>query len=260
MASAHPPAPKAIMSASMFLTLGLGDVTSSDPIARLFVQLEAGSGYMFLAMMITYLPVLHQAYGAREVVNILIHSRAGSPPGAIKLLRRYSGSDRAEVLRNHLREAERWMAEILQSHLSHPVLSFYRPQHWGQSWLISLTIILDACALLIVGGNGLPASQARITYRLGLRLLKDLTEALSLTLDPGSQSRLTEADLAALRAELKVAVPTLTLGPEASDQLLRLVRRYDVYLLALSAWLVIPLPPWNPTIDEDPRAEADKEP
>jgi hypothetical protein len=248
------------MSASTFLTLGLGDVTSSDPLARLFVQLEAGSGYVFLALMITYMPVLEQAYGAREVVNLLIHSRAGHPPSAIKLLSRYSGSDRAEVLRSNLREAERWMAEILQSHLSHPVLSFYRAQRWGQSWLISLTTILDACALLIVGGNGLPAAQARITYRLGLRLLKDLTEALSLTADPHSPSRLDEVQLASLSSDLKVAVPTLTLGPEATHQLLQLVRRYDSYLFALSAWLVIPLPSWNPANDEDRQSDAQEEP
>ena len=36
------------MSASTFLTLGLGDVTSPDTIARLFILLEAGSGYIFL--------------------------------------------------------------------------------------------------------------------------------------------------------------------------------------------------------------------
>ena len=78
------------MSASTFLTLGLGDVTSPDPIARLFILLEAGSGYIFLALIITYMPVLEQAYGAREVGNMLIHSRAGRPPSAIKLLHRYS--------------------------------------------------------------------------------------------------------------------------------------------------------------------------
>jgi Ion channel len=247
------------MSASTFLTLGLGDVTSSDPIARLFVQLEAGSGYMFLALMITYMPVLEQAYGAREVGNVLIDSRAGHPPSAIRLLRRYAGSDRSEVLRSNLHEAERWMAEMLQSHLSHPVLSFYRAQHWGQSWLISLTTVLDACALLIVGGNGLPAAQARITYRMGLRLLKDLTEALSLTADPECESRLTEADLPVLRSGLKVMLPTLTLGPKASERLLRLVRRYDIYLFALSDWLVIPLPSWTSTIDDARASESDEE-
>jgi hypothetical protein len=248
------------MSASTFLTLGLGDVTSSDPLARLFVQLEAGSGYMFLALIVTYMPALEQAYAAREVGTLVIHSRAGRPPGAVKLLRRYAGSDRSEVLRGTLREAERWMAEIRQSHVSHPVLAFYRAQKWGESWLISLTALLDACSLLIVGGNGLPVAQARITYRMGLRLLKELTGALSLPVDPQCRRRLTEADLAVLRSELKDMTPTLTLRPEASDQLLRLVRRYDGYLVALSAWLVIPLPSWKPTIDEDRHAEAPEDP
>ena len=155
-----------------------------DPIGRFFIILEAGTGYIFLALIITYMPVLDQAYGVREVGNLLIHSRAGRPPGAIKLLRRYSGTDRSEILRGNLREAERWMAETLQSHLSHPVLSFYRAQHWGQSWLVSLTTVLDSCALLIVGGEGLPAAQARLTYRMGLRLLKDLTDALGIAVDP----------------------------------------------------------------------------
>jgi hypothetical protein len=244
------------MSASTFLTLGLGDVTSADPVARLFVQLEAASGYMFLALMITYMPVLEQAYGAREVVNLLIHSRAGRPPSGIKLLRRYNGADRSEVLQSNLREAERWMAETLQTHLSHPVLSFYRAQQWGQSWLISLTTVLDACVLLIVGGNGLLAAQAQITYRMGIRLLKNLTQALSLTLNPECPRRLSEADLTALYAEIMVAVPTLTLEPQKSEQILRLARRYDAYLFALSNWLVIPLPSWKPSTDEDSLADA----
>ncbi len=68
------------MSASTFLTLGLGDVTSTDAISRLFILLEAGSGYMFLALMITYMPVLEQAYGAREIGSLLIHSRLAARP------------------------------------------------------------------------------------------------------------------------------------------------------------------------------------
>ncbi len=99
------------MSGSTFLTLGLGDVTSSDPVGRLFILCEAGTGYIFLAMIITYMPLLDQAYGAREVGSLLIHACAGSPPGAIQLLRRYSGSHQAEILRGNLREGERWIAE-----------------------------------------------------------------------------------------------------------------------------------------------------
>jgi hypothetical protein len=248
------------MSASTFLTLGLGDVTSTDSIARLFVLLEAGSGYVFLALMITYMPVLDQAYGAREVGNMLIHSRAGRPPSAINLLRRYTSADRYEILRGILREAERWMAETLQSHLSHPVLAFYRAHHWGQSWLVSLTTILDSSALLVTTGDGLVAAQARITYRMGLRLLKDLTDALSIKVDPRRHIRLTEPDMPNLGTAIQAAGLSLTLEPEASGELLRLVRRYDAYLFALSEWLVISLPPWIPMIDGGQQADDSEEP
>jgi len=151
------------------------------------------------------------------------------------------------------------MAETLQSHLSHPVLSFYRAQHWGQSWLISVTTVLDSCALLIVGGAGLPAEQARLTYRMGLNLLEDLTEALGLTVDSRCRIRLAEADLPALIAATEAAGLTLTLGQGATAELLRLVRRYDVYLVALSTWLVVPLPSWTPSPDERDETEAAKQ-
>ena len=248
------------MSASTFLTLGLGDVTSPDTIARLFILLEAGSGYIFLALIITYMPVLEQAYGAREIDNMLIHSRAGRPPSAIKLLHRYSGTDRSEILRGNLREAERWMAEVLQSHLSHPVLTFYRPRQLGP--LVVSRPDDNPRQLRPADRDRRPLvlEQAKITYRVGHRLLKDLTDALSITVDPKCRTRLTEADLPTLRAALKVSGLASTLGPAASNQLLRLVRQYDVYLLALSAWLVIPLPSWIPTIDGGREAKASQGP
>ena len=90
------------------------------------------------------------------------------------------------------------------------------------------------------------AEQARLTYRMGLHLLKDLTDALAITIDPRCRGRLTEADLPALLAGSKAAGLTLNLEPAATAELLRLVHRYDVYLVALSAWLVIWLPLWVP--------------
>jgi Ion channel len=244
------------MSASTFLTLGLGDVTSADPIGRLFVILESGTGYLFLGLLISYMPVLEQAYGARETGNLLIHSRAGHPPGAIKLLHRYARPDRMELLRDNLLQAERWMAEMLQTHLSHPVLSFYRAQQWGQSWLISLTITLDSCVLLIVGGDGVAAEQARLTYRMGVRLLKDLTDALGLAVDPRDPGRLAEADVPALLAALDASAIPWALGPREAVQLIRLARRYEVYLVPLSEWLVIPLPGWVPDGDAEPQEDG----
>ena len=130
------------------------------------------------------------------------------------------------------------------------MLSFYRAQRIGQSWLVSLTIVLDGSSLLIAGGEGLAAAQARITYRMGLRLLQDLSNALGLKVDPRADSRLNEADLPAILANLESAGFRLNLPPTATGALIRLVRRYDIYLAALSSWLVIELPTWAPERDE----------
>jgi hypothetical protein len=152
------------------------------------------------------------------------------------------------------------MAETLQSHLSHPVLSFYRAQHLGQSWLISLTTVLDSCALLIAGGDGLPREQARLTYRVGLRLLRDLTNALGILVDPRCRMRLTKDELPDLHAALESSGIISSLGPVAETKLLRLVHRYDVYLFALSAWLVVPLPSWIPLKERCSETEASEGP
>lgn len=244
------------MSGSTFLTLGLGDVTTRDPAGRFFSILEAGSGYTFLAVVITYMPVLHQANAAREVGSVLIHSRAGRPPAALSLLGRYVGPDQSEVLRGNLREAERWMAETLQSHVSHPVLAFYRAQHVGESWLVSLTAVLDSCALLMVGGEGLAAAQAGLTYRMGVQLLEDLTAALGSPIRNPHRPRLADADLPAILRAAEDFGLGLRLGPDAGAELLRLVRGYDSRLVSLASWLEIALPPLIPATPDGQGSEA----
>ena len=244
------------MSGSTFLTLGLSDVTTPDRAGRFFVLLEAGSGYTFLALVITYMPVLHQAYAAREVGSLLIHSRAGRPPGALRLLGRYAGPDRSEALRGNLRDAERWMAETLRSHVAHPVLAFYRAQHVGQSWLVSLAAVLDSCALLIVGGDGLAAAQAHLTYRMGVLLLQDLTEALGTPDGSPRRTRLAEVELPAILRAAEDCGLGLRLTPDAAPQLLRLVRAYDIQLVSLASWLEVALPPWIPSAPDGRESEA----
>ncbi len=238
------------MSGSTFLTLGLGDVTSADSLGRMFMVFEAATGFVFLGLIITYMPLLDQAYAAREVGGLLLQSRVGKPPSAVRLLRRYAGTDRSEILRGNLRESEHWMASTLQSHLSHPVLCFYRAQHYGQSWLVSFTTVMDTCSLLIVGGDGIVREQARLTYRMGLLLLADLASALNLKVSARVDSRLTEADLPALRAALSSDGIALRLGPTEGTELVRINHRYDVYLHAMARWMMVSLPPWIPPAED----------
>jgi hypothetical protein len=80
-------------SGTTFFTLGIGDVLPHTALGRLLVVLEAGLGFAFLALIISYIPVLTQAFSQREVNVSLLDARAGSPPSAAELLRRHAGAD-----------------------------------------------------------------------------------------------------------------------------------------------------------------------
>src|SRR5579862_2411514 len=108
------------LSGTTFFTLGLGDVTPHTWPERVLVVVESGLGFGFLALVLSYLPVIYQAFSRREVNIVLLDARAGSPPTAVELLRRHSGAQGAEALDRLLRDWERAAAEILESHVSYP--------------------------------------------------------------------------------------------------------------------------------------------
>src|SRR6266513_1712968 len=145
------------MSGETFFTLGLGDVTPTSRAGRAVMVIEAGVGFGFLALVIGDLPVLYQSFSRREMNITLLDARAGSPSSATEMLRRHAESGNLDELGSVLREWERWAAELLESHLSYPVLCYFRSQHDNQSWVAALTTVLDTCALVMVGVEGLPA-------------------------------------------------------------------------------------------------------
>ena len=64
------------MSGVTFFTLGFGDVTPMHSLGRFLAVAETGIGFAFLAMVISYLPVLYQAFSHREVTISLLDARA----------------------------------------------------------------------------------------------------------------------------------------------------------------------------------------
>ncbi len=233
-------------SGTTFFTLGLGDVLPHTALGRLLVVLEAGVGFAFLALIISYMPVLAQAFSQREVNVALLDARAGSPPSAAELLRRHAGVDLPGALAQVLLEGERWAAELLESHLSYPLLAFYRSQHAEQSWLAGLTMILDVAALVLVGMDGAPTRPARLAFAMARHAAADLSHILGARPRAVAPERLSAADLAHLRAVLAQAGVPLRQGPEADRMLAHLRQMYEPYVSALADRLLMPLPPWLP--------------
>jgi len=233
-------------SGTTFFTLGIGDVLPHTALGRLLVVLEAGLGFAFLALIISYMPVLNQAFSQREVNVSLLDARAGSPPSAAELLRRHAGADFTGALAQLLLDGERWAAELLESHLSYPILAYYRSQHTEQSWLAGLTTLLDVAALLLVGMDGAPTRAARLAFAMARHAAADLSHILGARPQSAAPGRLSAADLAQLRAVLTQAGVPLREGPEADQMLTHLRQMYEPFVSALADWLLMPLPPWLP--------------
>ena len=234
------------LSGTTFFTLGLGDVRPMAGLARLAVVIEAGMGFGFLALVISYLPVLYQAFSKREGRITMLDEWAGSPPTAAVLLRRCSEARDPNVIAPLLRDWEVTSAEILESHLSYPILCYFRSQHDNQSWLASLVAILDACALVITGVEGIDPFQARLTFAIGRHALVDLSQTLRLRPKVVEQAPIEPATLGELRAWLAKSGVRLSPGADADRKLAELRALYVPYAEPLSKMLLMPLPPCLP--------------
>jgi hypothetical protein len=228
-----------------FTTLGIGDFAPKTDLARLVTVAEAGMGFAFLAVVISYLPVLYQGFSRRETTISMLDEWAGSPPSAGDLLRRAVAADEVRSLVPLMAEWERWTAELLESHLSYQVLCYFRSQHENQSWVAALTAILDFSTLWQASKASGHTWQARRVYAMGRHALGDLSQVLRAEPKFDVPDRLSERELAAL-VEIMTSAGMQVDQATFRDRLQSLRKGYEPYAAALSHALVMELPPWMP--------------
>src|SRR5438128_4046730 len=233
-------------SGTTFFTLGLGDIMPFGVAARAMTVIEASMGIGLLALVIGYFPVLYQAFSRREVNISMLDARAGTPPTAVELLRRHQEARSLESLQQLLRDWEGWAADLMESHLSYPVLCFFRSQHNNQSWLASLSTMLDTCSLVMVGIDGMPKWQAQLTFKMARHAIVDIAHIFNTSPLKDDGARLTSEDLTKLR--LVLAQSGIILGNETGGDhtLAELRAMYEPYTKVLSQYLMMPLPGWLP--------------
>src|ERR1700730_14053381 len=232
------------LSGTTFFTLGLGDVTPHSRTARVITVAEGGMGFGYLAIVISYLPTMYSAFSQRELNISLLDARAGAPPTAGELLRRHSRAGGSDVLSRYLQDWEIWCAQIMESHLSYPVLCYFRSQHDNQSWLAAFTAVLDVSALMIAYGAGEAKWQAQLTFAISRHAVADLCEVLRVRPLPPSADRLPAVHLAEVRS-LLTETGTCKCTEAGDLKLSELRSMYESQLNALSRRLLMPLPSWG---------------
>ena len=84
---AHHPRDAFELSGSSLFTLGFD--RPGDGVSLVMSFTESALGLFLLALLITYLPSLYQAFSRREALVTALEIRAGSPPWGVTMLERY---------------------------------------------------------------------------------------------------------------------------------------------------------------------------
>ena len=230
-------------SGETFFTLGYGDITPAGALGRFVAVLESGIGFGFMALVIGYLPVLYQAFSRREQNIALLDARAGSPPTAGELLRRYERFENCAETERFLAEWELWSAHLLESHLSFPVLSYYRSQHDNQSWIAALATILDASATCLISGSDVCRRRAELTFAMARHACVDMCLVFWLPPVEPLGERLTAAETERLFSEQ--GVDRVSHG-DLSTRLAEIRSLYEPFLQSLATYFCFFLPRFFP--------------
>src|SRR5207253_636272 len=104
--------------------------------ATFLVFTEAALGLVLLAMLITYLPSIYNAFSRREAAVASLEVRAGSPPSGVEMLERFFILGRMEALADEVwTRWESWFVELEETHTSFPALVFFRSPQPDHSWI-----------------------------------------------------------------------------------------------------------------------------
>ena len=240
------------VSGTTLFTLGLGDVVPHSRLVRELLVVESGLGLGFVAVVIGYFPVLYGAFSRREVSISMLDARAGSPPSAAELMRRHAFDGGAGALVVLLEEWERWAAELLESHISYPLLCYFRSQHTNQSWLSALCAVLDTCALMVATVQDHPGRQAQLTFAMARHAVVDLSQVFDLEPVAPAGDRLSPEAYRLLHDLLCQAGTRVAQDPGSLARLNEMRALYEPYVEAMSRHMAMELPPF---VAERPRRD-----
>jgi hypothetical protein len=184
------------ISGSSIFTLGI--LSGRTGANKALDIIEAGSGFLVIALEIAYLPTLYASFSARETEVTMLAARGGVPAWGPEVLSRHHRFNNMDELPGLYSTWERWAAAVLESHTGYPSLMWFRSPDPTRSWLLALVAMLDAAALHTTLAPSTAPRQARLCLQMGTNCLRSLAGALRIPYDadplPTAPIRLTEAE------------------------------------------------------------------
>jgi hypothetical protein len=132
----------------------------------------------------------------------------------------------------------------MESHISYPVLCYFRSQHKNQSWITSVTAILDTCALALACLEHEASSQAHLTFAMGRHAIVDITQVFHKKPSINMPDRLSREQFRSIREDLAQEGLKVCSEAESWERLLEIRQLYEPYVHTLSGQLRMQVAPW----------------
>jgi hypothetical protein len=235
-------------SGTCLFTLGFGDILPTAGVLRLAALTEAATGLVTMALAISYLPVLYGAYGRRESRLLTLDDPSGKRIEPTALIRIWAPGGDTDRLYRFFGEWEGWTADILESHVSYPMLALFRSQHRGQSWITALGVVLDAAVLTCAVVPGAELREPYFMYRRGRRALHEIVRRLPQSYQHQTALERFQYDVAYGR--LQATGLPLRAPDEGWQRLLEYRSTYATSLQALIDYLLAPAGFWGHSAED----------
>jgi hypothetical protein len=234
-------------SGTALLTPAFG--TAHGAAQRSLTLLATLTGLGTIALLISYLPALYGAYSRRETRLLTLDDSLGARITPVRVIAVHSGDGDLELLYRFFAEWEMWTAEVLESHVSYPMLALFRSQHRGQSWVTALGVVTDAATLTCACVEGAQQREPYFMYRRGRRAVTEISERLHIRPGP-TENWMTEANFDVAWDVLEGLGLPLRNKAEAWETLLTLRESYGDQMQDLMDFLVAPRGFWGHSAEE----------
>jgi hypothetical protein len=234
-------------SGTALLTPAFG--TAHTATQRTLTLIETLTGLGTIALLISYLPALYGAYSKREARLLTLDDPLGARITPVRVIAVHSGDGELDLLYRFFAEWEMWIAEVLESHVSYPMLALFRSQHRGQSWITALGVVTDAATLTCACVKGAEQREPYFAYRRGRRAVIEIADRLHVPAgEPEDWLNHANFDIA-WDVLLELGLP-LREKPQAWQHLQVLRNSYGSRLQELMDFLVAPRGFWGHSAEE----------
>jgi hypothetical protein len=168
-----------VAAASLF-GVGQSAFLPAGRAARVVIPIVNATGLGTVALVITFLFSLYANFQRREARVVMLDARAGAPPSGVTLLETYAQLQMLDRLPEVFTTWEVWSAEVLDSHLAYPILTYFRSSHDNESWISALGAILDAATLMVSTIDAGPSGSAKMMVGMGAHLVEDISNQFNL--------------------------------------------------------------------------------